>query len=151
MGELTVKPFKIQVTADLIALARQQDKGRCAVALAIRLANENLVRVQVTRDTISFTNVSEDQRYTIRSPEPIGEFVDRFDLAKANVDSFEAVVDPQRALQIKPVRHSSPLRVVKEAPKKSRNAKKRSTSHRPLPPWWNDAEPLGVPDTATSS
>ena len=115
MGGLIVKPFKIEVTADLIALARQQDKGKCAVALAIRLANENLVRVRVTRDTISFTNTSEDQRYTLRSAEEIGSFVDRFDLSKSNVEPFVTVVDPQRALQVKPVRHSNPLKHVVSA------------------------------------
>lgn len=120
--------IKIRVTQNLIDMSEQGDPGNCAIAMAIRLASDDIQNVRVDKGQIRFSIRSEDKRYTFASPRA-EKFTANFDISKRMARPFTLTFKESDAEEIRPIRHTPALRRRRET-HHSRNSTPRQL--RPL-------------------
>lgn len=126
----------VNVTRDMIHWALTQKSTQCAIALAIRDANENFVFPNVTQEAISVSDRSTGMRYTWTDvPEKIQRWIDQFDRDPSKVKPFTLTLDLDGA-EAKPMQHLSVQKAVEltkrrlEKKVNTRNQKRIPASNR---------------------
>jgi hypothetical protein len=119
--------FTVRVTRDLIAHALEQTSTMCAVAVALKAADEDIVRPRVTQTTIAFTDARSGKRYVFDTPDKIAKFIDAFDRGRELARPFNFGVDLDGAKKVKEPKHRSVQKAIDQAQRdrdrRSRGAK----------------------------
>lgn len=110
----------IRVTRTLLDWALQQTSTQCAIALAIKDADDDFQRPKVTQQTISFADARTGVRYTFPTPARLAKLIDDFDRDPTVVRPTSFTLDLNDA-EVKPIRHATVRQLVK-ASKKRREA-----------------------------
>jgi len=107
--------LEIEVSQALIELATSQTNTRCPVALSLKNTDaNNISRVKVDRNEISFGLLDHDVRYTFKTPVKVRNFVDAFDTG-GKVAPFKFVLDVDKAIDAKPIKHLGAASTVYQA------------------------------------
>lgn len=126
--------MKVHVTRDLVGYALQQSNTNCAIALALKNADQNIIFPKVTQTKISYTDRSTGQRYTFDTPEKLAKWIDRFDRGESPAPiNFE--VNPELATKVRPIRRLQPSSLAHEAKQRKEQKVVRPSvprSERPL-------------------
>lgn len=104
---------RIQVTRNMVDYALQQTSTMCAVALALRDANDDWVLPRVTQDDIRFTDRRTKERIVIPTPPKVAEFIDKFDRRREAVKPFAFDLDLSQA-ETRPVEHKQPSQMIRQ-------------------------------------
>lgn len=116
MGTRKPTPVTVQVnvTRNMVDYALQQTSTMCAVALALRDANDDWVLPRVTQDDIRFTDRRTNERVIIKTPQKVSSFIDKFDRQREAVRPFTFELDLTQA-ERRPVRKLQPSQILKQA------------------------------------
>lgn len=71
--------IQVSVTDEDINLAHRREDSRCPIAMSIIRAYPSARHVKVTRDEISFSDLTTRLRHRYRTPRPAQVFVDNWD------------------------------------------------------------------------
>ncbi len=99
----------IRVTQEMIDIATQRHRGDCAVAIAIRLADDRLGWARVDRDQISISDRTDEVRRVWVTPARVRSFIDTFDLNRVAAQPFTFTLDPDVAFKVKPMVKTPPV------------------------------------------
>lgn len=129
----------VRVTRDILHWALTQSSTNCAVALALKEADDRFTHPKVTQETIAFTDAHEDVRYTIPTPKRIADYITAFDHDPQGVKPLTFTIDlDEPDVQVRPSHHATVPQKIKEAKrlKERREGVRKATgisiSHRPL-------------------
>jgi hypothetical protein len=120
--------MKIQVTRNMVDYALQQTSTLCAVALALRDANDDWILPRVTQEDIRVTDRRTGKRITIPTPPKVAAWIDKFDRQREAVGAFSFDLDLTQATT-RPMQHITPSGAIKQAERNAR-AKVRNTQKR---------------------
>ena len=117
--------LEIEVSQALIEMATSQTNTRCPVALSLKNVDaNNISRVRVDRNEISFGLLDHDVRYTFKTPVKVRNFVDAFDTG-GRVTPFKFVLDIDKAIDAKPIKHLGAASTVYQAAWRERPASEK--------------------------
>lgn len=105
---------RINVTRNMVDYALQQTSTMCAVALALRDANDDWVLPRVTQEDIRFTDRRTHERVIIPTPAKVAEFIDKFDRQREAVAPFNFDIDLSTA-ERRPMKRLQPTQLIKQA------------------------------------
>lgn len=105
---------KIQVTRTMVDYALQQTSTLCAVALALRDANDDWVLPLVTQDEIRYTDRRTQERVILSTPPKVAEWIDRFDKKRELVKPFSFELDTTNAVR-RPIVRKQPSEMIRQA------------------------------------
>lgn len=120
---------KIHVTSHHIGWALQEKSTLCAVALALRDANDDWVLPRVTQDDIRYTDRRTNQRVIIPTPPKVAQFIDRFDAKREYVGPITFELDMSKAVT-RPMKHLQPSQVIAQAERDGNRPKHRTTQKK---------------------
>lgn len=110
-----MEPVKVQVTRLMVNYALQQTSTLCAVALALRDANEDgdWILPRVTQDTIRVTDRRTGERLTWKTPKKVAAYIDKFDREREAVGPMSFVLgEPD---EVRPIKHRQPSQIIADA------------------------------------
>lgn len=108
----------IRVTRNLLDWALQQTSTQCAIALAIKDADDDFQRPKVTQQSMSFADARTGVRYTFPTPARLAKLIDDFDRDPSSVKPTSFTLDLDDA-EVKPIKRATITQLV-EASKKRR-------------------------------
>jgi hypothetical protein len=120
---------KIQVTSQMVNYALQQTSTLCAVALALRDANDDWILPRVTQNDIRYTDRRTGQRVTIPTPKKVAAWIDKFDRQREAVSPFSFDLDLAQAT-VRPIKHLQPSEVIAQAKRDKERRKVRTTQKK---------------------
>ena len=127
------KAVRINVTSTMVDFALQQKSTLCAVALALRDANDDWILPRVTQTDIRYTDRRTQQRIIVPTPPEVAKFIDQFDRKREYVKPFSFDLDLSTAVA-RPMTHAQPSEAIKKAERrKAAEAKKPRTTQKKLP------------------
>lgn len=128
------KKVEINVTSTMVDYALQQKSTLCAVALALRDADDDWILPRVTQTDIRYTDRRTHERVIIPTPPEVAEFIDKFDRKREAVKPFTFELDMSQATK-RPMTHLQPSQAIAKAEARKRaEAKKPRTGQKRLPP-----------------
>lgn len=104
----------VRVDRRLIAWALQQTSTQCAIALALKDANDNFVRPVVTQEAIHVTDARSGIRYHFKTPKKIAEWIDQFDRSPETTKPLTFTVDLTEAESATPYQPRGVLDSIKD-------------------------------------
>lgn len=107
----------IRVTRNLLDWALQQTSTQCAIALAIKDADDDFQRPKVTQETISFADARTGVRYTFPTPARLAKLIDDFDRDPSTVRPTSFVLDLDEA-ETRPIKRASITQLVAASKKR---------------------------------
>jgi len=114
MAKKVSEQVLVQVTRNMVNYALQQTSTMCAVALALRDANDDWVLPRVTQDDIRFTDRRTGERVIVKTPPKVSAFIDKFDRQRETVRPFNFEIDLSQA-ERRPVKRRQPSEILKQA------------------------------------
>lgn len=85
--------YAVRVTTKLIHWALTQSSTQCAIAQALRDANDEWERPWVNQKSIGFTDRDTHVRYSFATPAPIAEWISKFDADPSSVKPLTFKLD----------------------------------------------------------
>jgi hypothetical protein len=128
-----MEPVKVAVTRDMVDYALQQTSTLCAVALALRDANEDgdWILPRVDQDTIRVTDRRAGERYTWRTPRKVANYIDKFDRQREAVGPMTFVLgEPD---EVRPIRHRQPSEIIADAERRKKWRETHAVNGTTLP------------------
>jgi hypothetical protein len=104
----------VTVTRNMVDYALQQTSTLCAVALALKDANDDIILPRVTQKDIRYTDRRTGQRVTVPTPPEVSAFIDRFDRRRELVKPFAFDLDLSEA-KTRPIKHAQPSQLIRQA------------------------------------
>lgn len=114
----------VDVTRNMVHYALQQTSTLCAVALALRDANDDYVLPRVTQEEIRWTNRRTGERVSIPTPPEVSTWIDQFDRQREAVRPFGFDLDMSQAT-VRPVEHKQPSQLIRQAQLRQDNGMRR--------------------------
>lgn len=131
------KKVTVRVTRNILHWALTQSSTQCAVARAIKDADDRLSYPRVTQSKIAFTDMETGTRYSFKTPPAIATFIDSFDSDPEHTKPVTFMLDLDKAEQVRPVKRTPIEQAIAQA-ERQRNRRVRvaraggPTSFRPL-------------------
>lgn len=123
-----MEPVKVQVTRNMVDYALQQTSTLCAVALALRDANEDgdWILPHVDQDTIRVTDRRTQQRYIWKTPKKVANYIDKFDRQREAVGPMAFVLgEPD---EIRSMTRRQPSEMIQQAIAREKRKQRPSES-----------------------
>lgn len=104
----------VDVTRNMVHYALQQTSTLCAVALALRDADDDFVLPRVTQEEIRWTNRRTGERVSVPTPPEVSVWIDQFDRRREAVKPFGFDLDLSQAT-VRPVVRQQPSEMIRQA------------------------------------
>ena len=134
---MMAKKVTVRVTRNILHWALTQSSTQCAVARALKDADERISYPRVDQKKIAFTDMETGTRYSFKTPEPIATFIDSFDRDPGHTKPITFMLDLSKAEKVRPVKRTPIEQAIAQA-ERQRNRRVRvaraggPTSFRPL-------------------
>jgi hypothetical protein len=125
------EPVTVRVTKQMIDWALRQSTSQCAIALALRDADDYFSHPSVNQKEIRVTDHRTGQRYVFKTPPALARWVDKFDRGEP-VKPVTFALDLSQADAVREVHRTSVRALVNQA-RRDRERKVMPARETPIP------------------